>query len=305
MPDDPRDALRPSLPRRLAALEGRLHAFDAEGPLAARLDSLERVVAIVGTRRPGAAAIAFARSLAFELASRGAVVVSGGAVGIDTAAHEGALDAGGATIAVFAGGLDVEYPRENRPIFAAIRARGAVVAVQPRGTPPLDWMFLHRNEVIAALADHVVLVAAPLKSGARSTVGHARKLGRTVWVVPGAPWEEQGAGCALELAVGGNALDSSARLLAALDLAPALALPRIQPPVTRDQASPLRALLAACSSDAERDVARRFANRPVSLDEIALDGTLPVGALRALLLTWTVEGLVREAPPGVFFLARR
>jgi DNA processing protein len=317
---DPSTPPRPALPRRLAAIEGRVRTFEAEGPLAARLDALDRVVAIVGTRKEHPAGVEFARTLARALAGRGVAIVSGGAIGIDTAAHEGALEVGGDTIAVFAGGVDVDYPRENRLLFSAIRDHGAIVSTQPRGTPPIAWMFLHRNEVIAALADHVVLVAAPLQSGARSTVAHARKLGREIWVVPGAPWDEETAGCALELAVGARALDSPARLVAALDLAPGLSPPRIQPrvqPSTRtlnasksgprpaSLAESHAALLAACASDAERHVAGRFTRGPISLDEIALDGTLPVGALRALLLTWTVEGLVREAPSGVFLLARR
>ncbi len=293
-----------------------MRAFEAEGPLAAKIDSLARVVAIVGTRKDHPLAAEFAHDLARELASRGVVIVSGGALGIDTAAHEGALDVGGDTIAVFAGGVDVDYPHDNRRLFSMIRERGAIVSGQPRGTPPIDWMFLHRNALIAALADHVVLVAAPLKSGARSTVSQARKLGREIWVVPGAPWDEASAGCALELAVGARALDSPSRLVAALGLAAGLSPARIQSssPTRNPSSSSSRAtsiaasyaaLLAACGSDAERHVAGRFTRGPISLDEIALDGTLPVGALRALLLTWTVEGLVREAPPGVFSLARR
>jgi DNA processing protein len=313
VPTDPASPdLRPpvAVPPRLACIAGRLRAFEAEGPLAARLGALARVVAIVGTRRPCAEAALFARGLAQALAARGVVVVSGGAIGIDAAAHEGALEAGGGTIAVFAGGLDIVYPRENAGLFAAIRAHGAIVAVHPRGTPPRDAYFHQRNAVIAALADDVVLVEAPLQSGARSTVAHARKFGRRVWVVPGAPWDPMAAGCALELANGAQALDGFGRLLRTLDDAPVEA-PRasdvdpIRLVAHRSRTSTLDLVLAACASDAERAIARRIARGPVSVDEIALDGTLGVGPLRALLLTWTVEGLLKEAPPGVFFLARR
>src|SRR5205807_1662166 len=102
-------------------------------------------------------------------------------------------------IAVFAGGIDVVYPPENASLFDRIERTGAIVAVQPAMAPPKRWHFLFRNQVIAALADHVVVVAASLISGARSTAAAARRLDRPLWVVPGAPWEIEGEGCAAEL----------------------------------------------------------------------------------------------------------
>lgn len=151
-------------------------------------------IAIVGTRRATAYGVETAERLAFDLATRGITIVSGLARGIDTAAHRGALGAGGRTIAVLGCGVDRAYPPENAPLARDIAIRGAVVSQFPPGTPPLPYHFPARNRTLAALALGVVIVEAPERSGALITAGFAADLGREVFAVPGRIGTETSAG---------------------------------------------------------------------------------------------------------------
>ncbi len=151
-------------------------------------------VAIVGSRRATPYGIEVAGRLAADLASRGVTIVSGLARGIDTAAHRGALDAGGRTLAVLGSGIDVVYPAENGPLAADIATHGAVISQFPRGTVPSPWNFPKRNEVIAGLTLGVVVVEAAERSGALITAGLAGDLGREVFAVPGRVTSDVGRG---------------------------------------------------------------------------------------------------------------
>src|SRR5713101_7757144 len=142
-------------------------------------------IAIVGAREPTPYGLGCAERLAADLAVRGFTVVSGLARGIDSAAHRGALEAGGRTIAVLGSGVDVIYPPENRRLASDIAARGAIVSQFPPGTPPLAGYFPARNRVIAGLSLGVVVVEAAEKSGSLITAGLAGEVGREVMAVPG------------------------------------------------------------------------------------------------------------------------
>ncbi len=142
-------------------------------------------VAIVGTRRATPYGMDVAERLAFDLADRGVTVVSGLARGIDTAAHRGALAAGGRTIAVLGCGIDRIYPPENGRLARTIEAHGAVVSQFLPGTPPLAYHFPDRNRTLAGLALGVVVVEAPERSGALITARFASDIGREVLAVPG------------------------------------------------------------------------------------------------------------------------
>jgi DNA processing protein len=142
-------------------------------------------VAIVGSRRPTPYGLAIAERLASELAARGVTIVSGLARGIDTAAHRGALAAGGRTLAVLGCGLDVIYPPENTLLARAIEARGALVSQFAPGVPALAGHFPARNRTLAGLALGVVVVEAAERSGALITAGFAGDLGRETFAVPG------------------------------------------------------------------------------------------------------------------------
>jgi DNA processing protein len=157
----------------------------------------ERCAAIVGGRRASALRRATARTLAGGLAAAGACVVSGGAIGVDAAAHAGALEAGGATVVVLGSGLDVPYPRRNLELFRRVRESGGTLLTEhPPGAKPLAAHFLPRNRLIAALAGAVVVVEAAAGSGSLSTARAAGSRGTgQVLAVPGAPWDRGAAGC--------------------------------------------------------------------------------------------------------------
>jgi len=142
-------------------------------------------VAIVGSRKASAGALEAARELGEALAGRGVNVVSGLALGVDAAAHEGALEAPGTTVGVLGCGIDVVYPRKNRDLYRRVEEQGTILSEYFLGEPPLAWRFPARNRIIAGLADTVVVVEAPQRSGALITARHALDAGREVWAVPG------------------------------------------------------------------------------------------------------------------------
>ncbi|MCA1688651.1 MAG: DNA-processing protein DprA [Actinobacteria bacterium] len=142
-------------------------------------------VAIVGSRKASATGIETSRVLGRALGERGVCVVSGLALGVDAAAHEGALEAGGPTVGVLGCGVDIVYPRSNGRLFDRVKKNGAIVSEYYLGEAPLAWRFPARNRIIAGLCDAVVVVEAPQKSGALITAHHALECGRDVWAVPG------------------------------------------------------------------------------------------------------------------------
>lgn len=142
------------------------------------------VIAIVGTRRATATGRSAARSIAFELAKQGAVVVSGGALGVDTAAHQGALQAGGKTVCVLGCGLDAEYLMANASLRDAAAANGALISEYPPGTQPMSSNFPIRNRIISGLSLGTLVVEAAARSGSLITADFALDQGRDVFAVP-------------------------------------------------------------------------------------------------------------------------
>ncbi|MDN4475700.1 DNA-processing protein DprA [Demequina sp. SYSU T00192] len=184
----------PGWPRELDDLgEGAPHALWVRGDvdLAARWP---RSVAVVGSRAATAYGEHVAAEIAAVAADAGLAVVSGGAYGIDAAAHRGALTAGGVTVAVLAGGVDRLYPAGNAALLARVIATGAVVSEQPLGFAPQRQRFLSRNRLIAS-AGATVVVEAAHRSGALSTARHAGALHRTVAAVPGPLTSAASVGC--------------------------------------------------------------------------------------------------------------
>ena len=143
-------------------------------------------VAIVGTRRADSYGLRHTRRIARELAEKGACIVSGLALGVDAAAHWGALDAKGCTIAVLGGALDQLYPRENRALMDKIlESGGSVISEYPPGVGPTRYSFVQRNRIVAGMSRGVLVTQAPHKSGALSTVNYALEEGREVFALPG------------------------------------------------------------------------------------------------------------------------
>lgn len=241
------------LPPRLQALSWsvpvRLRGVLKDGP----------AVAIVGARAATAVGMDRAHALAKHLAGRGVSVISGGALGIDGAAHRGALAAGGHTTVVLGSGLDVPYPQRHAPMFASVLAAGgALVSLLPDDTTPRRSTFVQRNSLIAALADVVIVVEADVRSGSLSTAAAALRLGRVLTAWPGSP------GCDRLLARGAGIIEDTSDVELALAGTPR---PRPEP-----QLDPIAAIV--------RDAIRGGA---VGVDAIVASTGLAVRAvLRAL-----------------------
>jgi DNA processing protein len=176
-------------------------------------------VAIVGTRRCSFAGREVARELGADLAAEGICVVSGLALGIDGAAHAGALAAGGAPpAAVVATGVDVVYPRRHAELWRAVAERGVVLSEYPLGVWPERWRFPARNRIIAGLADVVVVVESHLRGGSMHTVESALERDRLVMAVPGSVRSPAAAGCNALLAAGSPPCRDAGDVLVALGL---------------------------------------------------------------------------------------
>jgi len=165
----------------------------AEGERAEVLDRPR--VAVIGTRAATPGGLADARVIGRFLAQHGATVVSGLALGIDGAAHEGALEVGGGVIGVVATGLDVEYPPRHRPLYARVREHGLLIGEHTFGVPPSRGRFPIRNRIIAGLSDVVVVVEAKVAGGTRHTADWALRYHRDVLAMPGSRRNPSAAGC--------------------------------------------------------------------------------------------------------------
>lgn len=218
-----------TLPQRLLAL-GWKRTVRVRGPL-----SEGPAVAIVGARAATQVGMDRAHALAKHLAGRGVRVVSGGALGIDGAAHRGALAARGATTVVLGSGLDVAYPARHAPLFAEVLAAGgALVSELEDHEQPRRSTFVQRNRLIAALADCVLVIEADVRSGSLSTARAALSLGRVVAAWPGSR------GCDRLLADGAGLLESAADAELALAGAPRPVPPPSLDPVAREVLEAIR-----------------------------------------------------------------
>jgi DNA processing protein len=153
-------------------------------------------VAIVGTRKPTAYGREVTYKIAYELAQRGVVIISGLAFGIDSIAHRAALDAGGITIAVLGNSIDTVYPRAHEKLAQEILQKGgALLSEYPQGAATFPSNFLARNRLVSGLADAVVVTEAAARSGSLATVNHALEQGKDVFAVPGNITSPMSAGC--------------------------------------------------------------------------------------------------------------
>jgi DNA processing protein len=272
-------ALDPAYPTRLRG------SCDSPPDLSTQGGSLEaeRVVAVVGSREAHRAAVDYAQDLAGAIAATGAVVVSGGARGIDAAAHEAALWAGGRTWVVAGTGCLHAFPPDHKNLFSLI-ARGPSAMLWP--FPPetsthVRGTFLRRNRVLVALADVVVVVQAGQKSGALNAAGWALRSGKPLWVVAAPPWRPFDKGFEGSQAL----LEQGARPLRSTEAFLASLRPAVSSRPLSDEES---AILAATSSV------------PLHLDEIASRAHASARAASAALLTLALENVVVEGPPGFF-----
>ncbi len=237
-------------------------------------------VAIVGTRRPSAEGVEVARRMAADLAAAGICVVSGLARGIDAAAHRGALEVQGATVAVLGCGIDRVWPADHANLCKAVASHGAVISEYPPGTPPLRHHFPARNRILAALSRAVVVVEARERSGALITAEFALELGREVFAVPGCVLNPRSRGPHQLLREGAHLAESAEDVLSVLGLSPRRSWAPAPPP---ESASFLELL-----------------EEPSHLDELVRATGQSAAAVSAVLLALEVQGLVRRLPGGQY-----
>jgi DNA processing protein len=239
-------------------------------------------VAVVGTRAPSEDGRRLARALAAGLAAAGVGVLSGLALGIDAAAHEGALEARGRTIGVLGGGLDRFFPPRNAELARRIVAAGGLVlSPYPPDCPARPWQFLARNGIVAALACGVVVVEAAARSGALNTASWAADRGVPVMAFPGDVGRPKAAGCLALIRDGATLVRDAADVLAQLGIAaPAPA------PATAERGSAADPLLAL------------LAEGPATADALAAAGGLGPGAVLARLGELQATGSIAAGPDG-------
>lgn len=244
-------------------------------------------IAVVGSRRPSAQGLDNARELARQLGGAGYAVVSGLALGVDGAAHEGALAAGALSIAVVGTGLDQVYPKRHAGLAQRIAAQGAIVSEYLPGTPPLAENFPQRNRIIAGLSLGTLVVEAALRSGSLITARLANEAGREVFAVPGSIHAEQSRGCHALIRDGAKLVETAADVLAELRPPP---LPGPAAAAPAAAARPVRAdpLLAALGHD------------PTTLDSLQDRTGWPTAELLARLLELELDGDVARLPGGLY-----
>lgn len=256
--------------------------------------SWPQAIAVVGSRNPTPQGLANARSFAQCFARAGLTVVSGLALGVDGAAHEGALEAapegGLATIAVVGTGLDRVYPRQHLDLSHRIARHGLLVSEYPLGTAPLAPNFPRRNRIIAALSRGTVVVEAALKSGSLITATQAAEQGKDVFAIPGSIHSPQSRGCHALLKQGAKLVETAQDVLE--DFVPADRRPRPaagpQLELTDAPASPESGLLAALGFD------------PVGIDALVARTGMAAALLQAKLLELELQGDLARLPGGLF-----
>jgi DNA processing protein len=251
-------------------------------------------VAVVGSRRATPAGLEIGRSIGAELADAGIQVISGMARGVDAAAHAGALEAGGSTVAVLGCGIDVCYPPEHASLRRDILASGCLISEEPREAPPLKGQFPKRNRLIAALACAVVVVEGTARSGALSTARWAADLGRDVLAVPGSIRSSQSEGTNLLIRDGArpflgiNDLFEAVPELAGAGFGRSPEAPAGRPVgVWRGLSPPLQEILSRMGPD------------PVHPDDVGTALDLPASVVAARLGALELSGAVMSLPGGL------
>ncbi len=250
-----------------------------------------RCLAMVGSRNPTAQGADHARQFARALRAAGLTIVSGLALGIDAAAHEGALQgppdpATPATIAVVGTGLDRVYPRANKELAHRIARHGLLVSEYPLGTPPLAANFPKRNRIISGLSQGTLVVEAALASGSLITARLAAEQGREVFAIPGSIHAPQSRGCHALLRQGAKLVETAQDVLEELRLPAAGQAPESDAPPP--------------AAPAHQEVLDALGFDPLGLDALVARTGLPAATLQVRLLELELEGQVARLPGGMF-----
>jgi DNA processing protein len=253
-------------------------------------------VAVVGCRNPTRYGLEIARQLAADLAGRGIAVVSGMALGIDAAAHEGALGAGGRTVAVLGSGLNNVYPRQHERLCERIAAGGAVMTEFPLAAGPEPHHFPMRNRIISGIAGGTVVVEASLTSGALITARMALEQNREVFAVPGSVRSFQSRGPHALIKQGAKLVENAGDVVEELAQFIAAAAPPSPPPTA---GAPAAAPSAGLSPEEAR-VLRELGPYPEHIDALVRRLGTDAGRLAGILLQLELKGLAAQHPGKMF-----
>ena len=258
----------------------------------------DRCLAVVGSRNPTAQGAENARLFARALCGAGLTIVSGLALGVDAAAHEGALEAAtsagtmAATIAVVGTGLDRVYPRKNLDLAHRIAAHGLIVSEYPLGTPPLPANFPKRNRIISGLSQGTLVVEAALASGSLITARMAAEQGREVFAIPGSIHAPQSRGCHALIRQGAKLVESAQDVLEELKI-PATTVPGLPH-------EGVNAPGAAASDETENPVLAALGYDPLGLDALIARTGMDASTLQVALLELELDGRIARLPGGLF-----
>jgi DNA processing protein len=283
----------PAYPSQLAQLPDAPPALFALGDVTL----LSRPqVAVVGSRHPTAAGHGLAKQIARDLSDAGAVITSGLARGIDTAAHVAALDAGGTTIAVCGTGLDRCYPDENRALFERIARHGLLLSEFPPRTEPRAHHFPRRNRIISGLSRGVVVIEAAAGSGSLITARRALEQGREVFAVPGSPLNPLAAGCLELLREGAHLIRNAADVL-----------PEIGISIEQNALPDQRVESVKEGADAPRRLDKDYEMlldalgfEPASIDNLVDRTGLAPASVASMMLILELEGRVEPRPGALY-----
>lgn len=311
---DGQEALLAEYDARLITMDDRLYPtrlaeiYDPPLVLFVRGELLEEdecCVAMVGTRRATPYGIRMAEKLGRELAAKGITVVSGMASGIDSAAHRGALDAGGRTIAVLGNGVDVVYPKQNADLMHAIIQQGCVLSQFPMGYEPKKGHFPQRNRIMSGMTLGTVVVQAPARSGALITANTAAEQGREVFAVPGEVGTQASQGPHALIREGAKLVETVDDILVELNLPAEIRVSAVTPetraPIEGEihtqqaaPAPPAQTPAVKALTSPERTVLSVLAPNGSFVDEIAAASRVSVSEALSALTILELKGLVRQ-----------
>lgn len=261
-----------------------------------RLELLQAAsIAVVGSRNPTPQGLENARAFASHISQAGLTVISGLALGIDAAAHAGALEGAASTVAVVGTGLDIVYPRRNLGLAHRIAAEGLIVSEYALGTPSMAQNFPRRNRIIAGLARGTLVVEAALQSGSLITARLANEAGREVFAIPGSIHSPQSRGCHALIKQGAKLVETAQDILEELRL-PGTA------PLTRTVMRSSAPTDASADADADADapLLAALGFDPVTLDGLAARTGWGAAEVSTRLLGLELEGLVARLPGQLF-----
>ena len=246
-------------------------------------------IAIVGSRRASVYGKSVAEKIAKDLAGRGLSIISGGARGIDTAAHRGALAVNGRTVAFLGCGVNINYPAENQKLFDAIAQSGAVASEFPLGASPEPWRFPPRNRLISALSMGVLVCQSPSASGALITAGYAAEHGKDVYAVPGNVDDERNRGCHKLIKDGAKLVETAEDILEELGIA------SVDEPAVSQLSLPVESL-----GENERKIAEMLSLEPMPVDAIIDRSGLSAPLVSATLTMLEMKSIVKRVPGNAY-----